>query len=416
MKKSLVAEPVAVLCALFAATVFFGLGSTSAQDTNIVLNLNNPGIQLMSYASETGIYQHVYMTGLGYHVAWQSGPLPGALNQAAIVRIGDIDNDGEKEVVACSSWVTRTVNSKGIRTEYHDFQILVYKNGCSYAGSPDFQSGVLGEKPRMTINDCFIADVDNLGGPGNPHNELVLIRSGEVDVWRLDDPLTLENIGTVSQYNFSVDVGDADNMGDNEIVVSSMDGPYPVIFKRMGLGWEKITPEAYGAPSMQVRAAKIRDVDNLLLSDGKRDNEIIARGGGGLLVWKFEGGAYKVKFVGGDVGGGNGVDAWDSDLDGNNEVLITGLMTERKRTVNKLFNYSYSGGTYVPIGTYASPIAANNNDFVKGNLDGEGVAEVAVIAGPNGPSAPLKVLHFSGVDFLTVYSPTTIFFNKLEIR
>jgi len=415
MKKSLVAQSLAVLCALFAAALIVGPGVMSAQDTNIVLNLNNPGIQLMSYASETGICQHIYTTGLGYHAAWQSGPLPGALNQGAIVRIGDIDNDGQREVVACTSWVTRTINSKGTRTEYHDFQVFVYKNGHSYAGLPDFQSGALGEKPRMTINDCFIADVDNLGGPGNPHNELVLIRSGEVDVWRLEAPQTLENIGAVSQYNFSIDVGDADNDGMNEIVVSSMDGPYPVIFKRMGLGWNRITPNPYGAESMQIRSAKVRDADNLT-TDGKLDNEIIARGGGGLVVWKFVGGEYKVMFVGEDVGGGNGIDVWDMDHDGNKEVLLTGSITERKRSVPRLINYSFVGGTYIPIGTYSSPVAANNNDFVTGDLDSDGINEVAVIPGPNGPSGPLKVLDFSGVDFLTVYSLTTLFFLKLEIR
>ncbi|MCJ7484575.1 MAG: hypothetical protein MUQ25_00215 [Candidatus Aminicenantes bacterium] len=413
MKRLPIAKTLAVLCALLAAAVLFGLGRTPVQDSNNVLDLNNHGIQIMTYSAETGrIYQHVYEEGVGYHVAWQSGPLPsvpGLILPSAIVRIGDIDNDGEKEVVA-STYYTRRVKIKGTTTEYIDFQIFVYENGCSYDCQPNIQSGLLGEMLHTIINDSFIADVDNLSGIlGAPHNELVLLRSGEVDIWRVDNPGFLERIGTVSQYNFSVDVGDADNDGENEIVVSSTDGAYPVIFKSMGWGWNRITPNPAVA-TLQIRSAKVRDADNFIL-DGKRDNEIIARGvDGELVVWKFEGGEYKVKFVGEDIGRDHAVDIWDSDFDGNTEVLVTGWTLKGKKIVPRLINYSYVGGTYVPIGTYASPLAAYNYDFVTGDLDGDGLDEVAVLSGL------LKVLHFSGVDFQTVYSPATSFFQKVEIR
>ncbi|TFH65756.1 MAG: hypothetical protein E4G90_05735 [Gemmatimonadales bacterium] len=417
MKRLPVAKTFAVLCALLAAAVLFGLGRTPVQDSNNVLNLDNPGIQLMSYSRETGrIYQHVYKEGVGYHVAWQSGPLPSVpslILPYAIVRIGDIDNDSVKEVVASMLYLTRrVVSGKRTMTEYYDFQILVFKNGCLYGAEPDIQSSLLGEMPRTIINDNFIADVDNQGTPGFPHNELVLLRSGEVDIWRATTPGIFEKIGTVNQYNYSVDVGDADNDDMNEIVVSSMDGAYPVIFKSMGLGWNRITPNPAGEASMHILAAKVRDVDNVM-SDGKRDNEIIARGGNSLVVWKFEGGEYKVKFVGAELGGGveNEVDVWDSDQDGNTEVLVTGSTLKGKRIWPVLTNYSYFGGTYVPVGTYASPLAVYN-DFVTGDLDGDGLNEVAVLSG----SGLLKVLDFSGVDFQTVYSPATNFSQKVEIR
>jgi hypothetical protein len=74
---------------LVVVCLFFGWQPASAQTP-----LQIRDVQVLNTNSNR-ICQHIYENGL-YKLAWQSAPLEGYHS----VRIGDIDNDGAKEIVA----------------------------------------------------------------------------------------------------------------------------------------------------------------------------------------------------------------------------------------------------------------------------------------------------------------------------
>jgi hypothetical protein len=377
------------------------------------LDLNVPGVQLMSYAlngdpASAGrrIFQHVFRGG-AYQSAWMSGRFPGIADDSfgsVSVRLGDLDNDGTREAVASVYYLTREEKVKGSVTSYYNFKILGYGNGCASDSEPDFESPLLGEMAGMIINDSIIADVDNGGTPGMPHNELVLARSAKVsqiDLCRLNGTTwSVERVADLAHYLFNIDAGDVDGDEANEIVATSQGAPYPIILKYYGGTWLKIFPDA--APT-SVLQAKARDTDR----DGTK--EIIALGGNGrFFVWKYGSGRYGL-VASVDTGASSlrGIDAGDFDGDGYNEIILA--TAGDRKTVPRILRYDFSGGWYVQTASY--PLELSVMEIVLGNLDGAPGAEIGLRCYPSG----VKVLGMIGGSLLPVYSAPN-WDAKIEIR
>jgi len=416
------------LFVLFLVTsVFFFWESTRAQSGSS-LDLITPGVQLMNYYYDYNnpaighrIYQHVFKNG-AYQEAWRSGPLPYQapdLPGHASVRIGDIDNDGQREVVASNYYVTLREKVKRTLVDHTDFRICVYKNGCvNEAVLGDMNlivSPPLGEIEGTIIIDSAIGDADN-GSVGEPHNELVLARTFQVDIWRYSSPGTYETIGRVSGYLRNVEIGDADNDGKNEIVCTSQGSCFPVIFKQDELGqWYKMSVEALGSQYfgpghtyLDLFYAKVREADN----DGQK--EIIACGNNGrLMVWKYDkaNAAWTINFIGDYLGvnTAGAIDAGDIDGLGRNEILLS-VWGERKYSP-RIYRYSYdwTSHKYILVASYISPNSVG--DLVLGDLDGDKKPEVGLNRGTSG----LYVFGFSGANLAQVYTAPSEA-GKIEIK
>jgi hypothetical protein len=407
----------ALFAIIFVAWIFLGWQGLGAQTGSPLLIRD---VQLLN-TSGNRICQHIFENGQ-YKLAWQSADLGGTPS----VRLGDIDNDGQKGVVASIYFMTRSVKTKARITEYYNFNIMVFENGAPFDGKASWETGPLGELEGTLINDSWIADVDNDSAVKEvPDNELVLIRSRRLEVYHFDGSTGAYAREIVKEtdayrYLFSLEVGDADGLGDNEIVIPY--GGRPIIYKHEGSGWSETCAEpvpamyyAADATSVSFTYLRIRDADN------EPGNEIIAAGSNRrLLVWKWQGGAYKFVAASQELGGNAtyGLDCGDIDGDNHNEVVIDVWAT--KKLPAKIVVLGYDAGLYVLKNTFDSGYA-DQRDLRLGDLDGDLRAEVVVnTAGtPPGP----KVLRFIGAlaegHFEQVYAPAISYFSyisKIEIR
>ncbi len=275
------------------------------------LEIDQSGLQIVTGGFEDRVYQIKYKDG-EYKNTWTSKSL-GANTRA--VSIGDADNDGQKEIIT-------TVNfGKGRGKKGRNYQkIFLYEDGST--GDPSWESPNLGYS-LTGVRDSIIANADNdpLGT-----NEIILVENRHVEIYRLtydqnSNTYNFEFLWSSPEYGssiWSVDVGDADNDLENEVVLSLFGIGSAVVYEHLeGNTWgNPITTESIC--SCNIDYAKVRDVDN----DGY--NEIIGGGTSNTLnVWKYIDGAYVNVFLGEDLGGyTQGIYAGDVNGDEDNEVIV----------------------------------------------------------------------------------------------
>ena len=345
------------------------------------------------------ICQHVYDPTTGtYALAWQSPPLEGSHS----VRIGDVDNDGAKEIVASVLWQNRTetikVGKKTTTQTWGSFRIESVENRSAFESGPSWSSDIPGEILNSLPNDSYIADVDNDSMPGLPDNELVLIRSTELDSrsyfpGERTIPI-LEHICTYPSFLFSLDVGDADNIVGNEIVVVARELSSSLrIWKHLpDHTWEQKIADPVpsslwepGATYAGVTYMRVRNADN---SDG---NEIIATGNNQrLMVWKYDGSGYRLTSWSDPLPPGTmayGIDSGNLDGDSLNEVVIS--LWGGKKYPARLVVLSYEGDKWVVKNAYNS-YYGDQRDLRLGDLNGDLRSEVALNNGsdPQGLEDP----------------------------
>ena len=229
---------------------------------------------------------------------------PDSYTDAGGFAIGDISGDGKNEI--CASWPASVYKWSLGKYRLKGLNYWIFNNG---GGS----------------GDCFIGDCDNDG-----KNELIMsggtIREGgtvpEIVVYKWtalglviesswDDP-------GINGYVYMADVGDADNDGENEIVLGSA-------FKVVVLDWNKNSKSFESTIIKQTQgwenypfACIIDDSD----MDGK--NEVhIGYYGPKISIFEWDGESYTNKFEKHWEGEGaliEGLDVGDVDEDGKQEV------------------------------------------------------------------------------------------------
>jgi WD40 repeat protein len=169
-----------------------------------------------------------------------------------------------------------------------------------------------------------------------------------------------------------MDIGDADNMGDNEIVLAVTNLGSPIILKHIDNAW--VPQDVQKTTVSAIDVAKIRDLDGIL----GNGNEIIASGNNNkLMVWKFEGGSYQFKSISGDLGGfTQGVDAGDVDGDGSNEIATaaTGIPT----SVLYVFRYEAENASGAFQEICRMTIDGGTGQLRTVDLDNNGRSEIAL--------------------------------------
>lgn len=404
---------VSLALALAMGGLFFG-SEAKAQTTGGTLRI--APVQILN-TNGNRVCQHVFDSSSGtYRLAWRSADLGGIPS----VRLGDVDNDGQLEIVASVYYVSRIAGKKPNQTTYYDSRIYAFRSGAAFNAGPDWSTGELGELPNTLVLDSWVGDVDNDGS-----NEFALIRTNLLEVYHIihgtgpDAAFTVQSLRSYPNWLFSMEVGDADNRGDNEILVACAGQPF--VWKCTNGQWLETAadpvPTAYygaGMTSVGLTYLRVRNADNA------PGNEIIATGNNQrLMVWEHDGGGYKWSSVSADLNGSMtyGIDSGNVDGDTLNAREVVVNLWGTKKLPARIVIMAFEGGVWVLKNTYNCGYA-DLRDMRVGDLDGDGRAEVALQC--NGPTPGLRVLHFGG-DLLTgtfseVYVGPGDPYHKIEIR
>lgn len=317
--------------------------------------LNTEGKQIVTAGDENRVYQIKYRNGI-HQNTWVSNLIDG---NTSGVCIGDVENDGAKEIIATS---IKKVKGK------NRWQLNMYKNGSW--GEPYYSSPILGRVNMFKI-DSEIADADNNVGNGN---ELLIALGYHFEIYRWIGNEFVK-IWQSTKYNggiWSVDVGDADNDGQNEIVLAAFQTPAPIVLEYLGndtWGDEQLI-DPVDINCMDI--ARVRDSDNLM--DGSYDNEIIAGGcNSRLMVWKYNKNSsyYESVFTSEPLYNyTQGVGAGDIDFDDENEVIVG---TEGDDGL--IYIFEYKEGTY---SISSSWLGGGCSYLSVGNLDNDPEDEIAL--------------------------------------
>lgn len=330
-----------------------------------------------------------------YEDAWASADID---TNWIRIGIGDVDNDGLKEIVAV---YTRS----GETGSPHDHKVVVYDSGSE--GDPSWEGPFLGETIFLVM-DVIIGDADNDGD-----NELLLLQSAGYEIGEEQTKVDIyEWNGTgfewvtnspIFDYRcwHSLDLGDADNDGKNEIMIPLFHGGYAVILKYdESTGWNWKPTEVIDVKEswdIKIDFARARDVDN----DGK--NEIIAGGNNHrLMIWEYnenEGGSYDTIFISEDLGGfTQGVDAGDINGDGKNEIVVGTCHSE---TIY-VFRYNDITAEYENINSIR--MDTDPLDVIVGDIDHDGRDEIVALVSDGGFKVyGIRVFDFIGEDISTGY-------------
>jgi len=332
------------------------------------LEIDQSGLQIVTGGFENRVYQIKYKDG-EYKNTWTSKSL-GAVTRA--VSIGDADNDGQKEIIT-------TVNfgkGRGKKGRNHQ-KIFLYEDGST--GDPSWESPNLGYS-LTGVRDSIIANADN---DSEGTKEIILVENMHIEIYRLtydqnSNTYNFEFLWRSPEYSssiWSVDVGDADNDSENEVVLSLFGIGSAVVYEYIG-------DNTWGNPvttdsicSCNIDIAKVRDADN------DDFNEIIGGGTSNALnVWKYIGGAYVNVFLGDDLGGyTQGVGAGDVNGDGDNEIILGSSMGSdySKLCVFQFLFVDPDNYIYQLEPLNSIPISGVDKLTV-GDVDGDGIDEIVL--------------------------------------
>ncbi len=274
---------------------------------------------------------------------------------------GDADNDGQPEIIAAVN------TGKGKR-------INLYKTGS--LGSPGWQSPYFA-KTAGSVLGIRVGDVD-----GDGKNELVMNIGSYIWIYRVErngSSVSFTFLWTspvLARMIWTIDIGDGDNDGDNEIVLASSGGNAPVILKYAGTNtWAPQPIEPMSFLGM-ADVAKVRNVDEY------PDNEILVSGNNNkVMIWKHDGSMYRLVAVSQDLGGfTQGVDAGEIDPNLPGNEIATAASGPTGSSIGYVLKFS--GGAIQILSSVAIP---RSTEYVCAkDLDGDGLCEIGISIYPTG--------------------------------
>lgn len=380
-----------IVSAILSPGIFYNKSETHSQEVKNPLSFQ-PGPQLLigTDEKEMGRTLHLFEFSDGeYKISWQGNKVDGEARNFAI---GDIDNDGEKEIILLikKDSVEFDENWKVKKCDLLKLQLLTYESGST--GEPTFYQDMIdgpmditavqqrdpvsGEK-SYSFFDIKIGDINNDG-----LNEVVIANGNVIEVYGVTGKRfhkLWESKNLPGGYIYSLEIGDADNDGKDELVASLFRVGSSVVYKHGRDTWDDnpIFTESIG--EFNIDYSKIRDVDN----DG--EYEILAGGTSGRFnVWKNVGGKYATQFVSDPFIPKRekwtkncfvqSLDAGDIDGDGLNEIIVCPLPN------TQISVYRNENGVYRLIDSFEPDPIINSKglstEFGMGDLDKDGRPEL----------------------------------------
>jgi hypothetical protein len=278
--------------------------------------------------------------------------------------IGDVDNDGAKEVV---SWNTISTTSKGKTTFTHTLKI--WNNGDA-SGSPSITKGMSGSVQYMEIGD-----VDRDG-----KNELILaVISNDIEIWRCTSSDCIKKATIYDVGGGGLTIADADNDGYDEILIGMGDFTvndyhcHGVVVKYMNGAYSVVGDLGPANTQAPIDELSVGDLD------GIPGNEIFGSGycNGNIYVWKYINNAYtQVWTAKRNPCFDQNNEIADVNGDGRNEFAFSELGNDGS---NHLVVYKYAGSnSWTILGEYSGSHGNLQDEMVSGDVDGDGMAELVL--------------------------------------
>ena len=346
----------------------------------VPLNLSNSIVEIVSFDGDNKVIEVLAYDGATYNKTWSfyTDKWVGGVD------IGDVDSDGEDELVVS----VRYQEGKG-RNKKYIVDLLIFENGD--VTEPSRSAMVNGE---ISTRDIVIGDANNDGA-----NEILIGGRNNLRVWDGTGPSeiwTSENIQ--SEFPWSVQIEDADSDGKNEIIYSSLTDGIFVVYNYLGSntwGNRVVSEKVPGA----VDIVDFGDIDN--------DGIMEAVGGGNqnvIFVWEYVSGNFVLSFTSEDLGGfTQGVEVADFDNDGIDEIA-TGTASSTNN--GDFYIFEYNGTTYVQ--TFYEMISGNVNAIKSADVDSDGVQEILIAAVPG------KIVYDYSSGYVQVYSASDAFLMYIQ--
>jgi len=279
--------------------------------------------------------------------------------------IGDVDNDGTKEVVSFNAVQTALKGNRYSTT----YNFKIWNNGDA-SNSPSITKVISG-----VVEFAEIGDVDNDG-----KNELVYtFGATDIEVWSCTASdctreALINNIGMGT-----ITIADADNDGKNELLVGMGDFSvknyycHGVVVKYDSTAGTYSVVGDLGPANTQCCIDEI-SVGNI---DGNAGNEIFGSGrcGGNIYVWRYSNNAYSQVWTTQNCAGFNqNNEIADVNGDGTKDIVFASLCDITG--YNSMFVYKNSGtDTWTKLGEYSG--AKDLQDAMySADLDSDGKAEI----------------------------------------
>jgi len=283
------------------------------------------------------------------------------------VVIGDVDNDGTKEVVSKKTVATQV--SRKVTTYKH--YIMVWNNGDS-SSSPS----IVVETTDPTCS-MEIGDVDKDG-----KKELVISgvdNQNSAEVWNCTESTCTKEASIPNLGGMGITVADTDNDGYPEIIMGKGTGNYinqPVI-----ADYDNGVYSITALPMSTNCAVDEISVGNI---DGTAGNELFGSGycNGNIFVWRYANGAYSQvwkKQLSNCFDMNNEIA--DINDDGKNEIAFTEycILDGGRTTTNNLRIYKSDGSdSWSQLGAYDGSHGNKADAMVSADIDGDGKAELVV--------------------------------------
>ncbi|MGB3863784.1 MAG: VCBS repeat-containing protein [Candidatus Aminicenantaceae bacterium] len=350
------------------------------------LSIDHTGLQIVTkFEKQVFLYKHDSFDEYGsiYYNSWTSGEQD-VYTHPRPTSIGDVDSDGNKEIVSIVNYIVRQETSGKGRNKttitYWRHEIFIYEDDSD--GSPAGVIQIPGEESPGQVKDAIIANIDL-----DPRNELVLLKGKHIEIFEIlpegnGYSLVAKHTGIFPEYEyitFTIDAGDTDNDGNDEIILAMFGFNAPIIWDFNNSGsWEEHIAEPIPSeylPNeidfMGIDVARARDVDN------DEFNEIIAGGNNNrLMIWKYNdnsnnGYDYEFVWASEDLGGfTQGVDAGDLDGFGDIEIAVAASFYN-----DTLYIFKYTGENKYQI---VNSIARDGADvgLSVADFDGDGKDEI----------------------------------------
>jgi hypothetical protein len=279
--------------------------------------------------------------------------------------IGDVDNDGTKEVVAIGT--THTVTGKG-KNQVHTWarEWNIWKNGDDT------------DSPTFSFDPGFSTDALEIGDPDNDGKNELVIGGSPLRIWSFDSSGYTEEAKIDYIGSGGLTIADADNDGKNEILIGM--GVYNDVVDRLGHGIVlKYVNGAYSIVGDLGPANTRAQIDEISVGDldGDGKNELFGSGyaKGYIYIWKYTDGAYK--------------QIWSKQEDSrefhqNNEIADVNGDGKNEFAFTTLNNYTlvvfkYAGnGDWSKIGTYDNCYNNELDAMVSADPDADGAYELIV--------------------------------------